>query len=95
MYRRMSMPPLIALLTGNLKKTLISMALWLPYLILSTKVNVTFRRRIRARRPEPPHHDGASASRPLQDNRFRLLAPQRDASGQAIGGTGRPSRDSP
>jgi hypothetical protein len=39
-------PPLIALLTGNLKKTLISMALWLPYLILSTKVNVTFRRRV-------------------------------------------------
>jgi hypothetical protein len=33
------------LLQGNIKKVLISMVLWLPYLILSTRVNVTFRRR--------------------------------------------------
>ncbi len=33
------------LLDGNIKKVAISMALWLPYLILSTRVNVTFRRR--------------------------------------------------
>jgi hypothetical protein len=36
------------LLIGNVKKTLISMALWLPYLLLSTRVNVTFRNRIPA-----------------------------------------------
>ena len=36
------------LLTGNLNKTLISMALWLPYLLLSTRVNVTYRHRIPA-----------------------------------------------
>jgi hypothetical protein len=36
------------LLIGNVKKTLISMALWLPYLLLSTRVNVTFRSRIPA-----------------------------------------------
>lgn len=34
------------LLQGNLKKVLISIALWLPYLILSRRVNVTFRHRI-------------------------------------------------
>ncbi len=33
------------LLEGNVKKVLISMALWLPYLLLSTRVNVTYRRR--------------------------------------------------
>jgi len=33
-------------LTGNVKKVLISMALWLPYLLLSTRVNVTYRHRI-------------------------------------------------
>lgn len=37
-----------ALLTGNVKKVLISMAVWLPYLILSTRVNVTYRHRIPA-----------------------------------------------
>jgi hypothetical protein len=33
------------LLDGNVKKTLISVALWLPYLLLSTRVNVTYRLR--------------------------------------------------
>jgi hypothetical protein len=41
-------PALSMLLTGNIQKTLISMALWLPYLLLSERVNVTYRRRIRA-----------------------------------------------
>lgn len=40
--------PLGGLLDGNLKKVLISMALWLPYLLLSTRVNVTFRSRVPA-----------------------------------------------
>jgi hypothetical protein len=35
-------------LTGNVKKVLISMALWLPYLLLSTRVNVTYRNRVPA-----------------------------------------------
>jgi hypothetical protein len=35
-----------ALLEGNVKKVLISAALWLPYLLLSTRVNVTFRHRL-------------------------------------------------
>lgn len=38
---------LIPVLTGNLQKCLISMALWLPYLMLSERVNVTYRRRVR------------------------------------------------
>ena len=37
-----------SLLTGNVKKVLISMALWLPYLLLSTRVNVTYRHRVPA-----------------------------------------------
>ena len=37
-----------ALLDGNVKKVLISSALWLPYLLLSARVNVTFRHRIPA-----------------------------------------------
>jgi hypothetical protein len=37
-----------ALLEGNVKKVLISMALWLPYLLLSTRVNVTYRHRVPA-----------------------------------------------
>ena len=37
-----------ALLDGNIKKVLISAALWLPYLLLSTRVNVTFRHRVPA-----------------------------------------------
>ena len=40
--------PLHSLLDGNVKKVLISVALWLPYLLLSTRVNVTFRHRIPA-----------------------------------------------
>lgn len=36
-----------ALLEGNIKKVLISAALWLPYLLLSTRVNVTYRQRVR------------------------------------------------
>jgi hypothetical protein len=39
-------PPLEALLSGNIKKVLISMALWLPYLLLSNRVNVTYRHRL-------------------------------------------------
>jgi hypothetical protein len=46
-------PPLVAsalhsMLEGNVKKVLISMALWLPYLLLSTRVNVTYRHRVPA-----------------------------------------------
>jgi hypothetical protein len=37
-----------SLLDGNIKKVLISVSLWLPYLILSTRVNVTFRHRLPA-----------------------------------------------
>lgn len=37
-----------ALLEGNVKKVLISMALWLPYLLLSKRVNVTYRHRLPA-----------------------------------------------
>jgi hypothetical protein len=36
------------LLDNNVKKVLISAALWLPYLLLSRRVNVTFRHRLRA-----------------------------------------------
>ena len=48
-----SMPPAVAsalhsLLEGNVKKVLISAGLWLPYLLLSTRVNVTFRHRVPA-----------------------------------------------
>ena len=39
---------LLAVLTGNVKKVLISAALWLPYLLLSERVNVTFRNRVSA-----------------------------------------------
>ena len=34
------------LLDGNVKKVLISVGLWLPYLLLSKRVNVTFRHRV-------------------------------------------------
>lgn len=40
--------PLHQLLEKNVTKVLISMGLWLPYLILSTRVNVTYRHRIPA-----------------------------------------------
>jgi hypothetical protein len=36
------------LLDGNVKKVLVSIALWLPYLLLSTRVNVTYRSRLPA-----------------------------------------------
>jgi hypothetical protein len=36
------------MLEGNVKKVLISAALWLPYLLLSTRVNVTYRHRVPA-----------------------------------------------
>ncbi len=36
------------LLVGNVQKVLISMGLWLPYLLLSKRVNVTFRSRVPA-----------------------------------------------
>lgn len=47
------MPPAVAdamanLVDGNIRKVLISAAIWLPYLILSERVNVTFRHRSRA-----------------------------------------------
>jgi len=47
------LPPAVAtslhsLLDGNVKKVLISVALWLPYLLLSSRVNVTYRHRIPA-----------------------------------------------
>ena len=35
-------------LDGNVKKVLISIVLWLPYLLMSKRVNVTFRRRVEA-----------------------------------------------
>jgi hypothetical protein len=34
------------LLDGNIKKVMISVSLWLPYLLLSKRVNVTFRHRL-------------------------------------------------
>jgi len=36
------------LLDGNVKKVLISACLWLPYLLMSRRVNVTFRHRVEA-----------------------------------------------
>lgn len=38
--------PLQMLLEGNIKKVLISVALWLPYLLMSKRVNITYRHRI-------------------------------------------------
>lgn len=35
-----------SLLDGNVKKVLISVALWLPYLLLSQRVNITYRSRV-------------------------------------------------
>ena len=37
-----------SMLSGNIKKVLISVLLWLPYLLLSTRVNLTYRHRIAA-----------------------------------------------
>ena len=47
------LPPAVAtalqsMLEGNVKKVLISVGLWLPYLLLSKRVNVTFRQRVPA-----------------------------------------------
>jgi hypothetical protein len=47
------LPPAVAnalhgLLEGNVKKVLISFGLWLPYLLLSKRVNVTYRHRVPA-----------------------------------------------
>lgn len=39
---------LTGLLEGNTKKVLISIAVWLPYLLLSERVNVTYRNRVPA-----------------------------------------------
>jgi hypothetical protein len=36
------------LLDGNVKKVLISVTLWMPYLILSDRVNLTYRSRVAA-----------------------------------------------
>ena len=36
------------LIDGNIAKVVISAALWMPYLLLSTRVNVTYRRRVSA-----------------------------------------------
>lgn len=41
------MGPLEQFLSGNVQKVLISMVIWLPYLIVSRRVNLTFRHRIR------------------------------------------------
>jgi hypothetical protein len=41
--------PLATLLDGNIKKVLISVFVWLPYLLLSDRVNVTYRSRIRSK----------------------------------------------
>jgi hypothetical protein len=47
------LPPTVAdalhtLLDGNVKKVLISACLWLPYLLMSKRVNLTFRHRVEA-----------------------------------------------
>ena len=56
------LPPTVAgalhdLLDGNVTKVLISMALWLPYLLLSRRVNVTYRRRVWAQAAGSPIGD--------------------------------------
>ena len=40
--------PLVALLQGNVTKVLISIVVWMPYLIVSKRVNLTYRSRVRA-----------------------------------------------
>ncbi|MGX7953476.1 DUF2569 domain-containing protein [Tsuneonella sp. HG249] len=46
--------PLSVLLDGNIKKVLISALVWLPYLLLSNRVNVTYRHREWSGRLCPP-----------------------------------------
>jgi len=53
------LPPAVAvalrnLLHGNVLKALVSAALWLPYLLLSTRVNVTYRRRVPIEQADAP-----------------------------------------
>jgi hypothetical protein len=48
-----NVPPKVAealqsLLYGNIEKTLISVTIWLPYLLLSKRVNITYRHRLPA-----------------------------------------------
>ena len=42
-----------AFLTGNIQKVLISVTIWLPYLLVSKRVNLTFRHRVRVRGMRP------------------------------------------
>ena len=39
-------PAMAPFLEGNIKKVLISVAIWLPYLLLSKRINLTFRHRV-------------------------------------------------
>lgn len=41
--------PFATLLSDNIRKVLISMVIWLSYLLVSARVNATFRRRVRVR----------------------------------------------
>jgi len=41
--------PFADLLGGNVRKVLLSMVIWMPYLMLSTRVNALFRARVRVR----------------------------------------------
>lgn len=44
-YPATAVVPLVTLLQNNIRKVLISMLVWLPYLLLSERVNVTYRQR--------------------------------------------------
>jgi hypothetical protein len=49
---RQDVPPAVAtaldtLLEGNVMKVIVSVSLWLPYLLLSKRVNVTYRHRVK------------------------------------------------
>lgn len=52
--------PFTTLLMDNVYKILISVTIWLPYLILSTRINATFRGRIRVRHGKFAPDDGFS-----------------------------------
>jgi hypothetical protein len=39
---------LATLLSGNVHKVMISMAIWIPYLLMSPRVNLTYRHRVPA-----------------------------------------------